>query len=185
MISAITKKMRNDQPGNPPPHRAFTLLELLLVLMLIGISAATIVPHLNGTLGRWQLRETARNLQTTLQLASQWSSARQEGVVFSLNTQKGNFSLRFSKEGDAASGDLLPTGRQSFGQGVGIAQAMGFKDRGMEKVLLFRPDGSSDEAAIVLTDKGSSDARASSWEISIGSGGAVQCQERAADETGK
>jgi type II secretion system protein H len=175
--------MTSDCPANSLRRRAFTLLEVLLVLMLIGISAATIVPHLNGALGRWQLRETARNLQTTLQLASQWSSARQEAVVFSLNTQRGNFSLRFSKEGDVTSGDLLPTGRQSFGQGVGIAHAKGFEDRGTEKVLLFRPDGSSDEATIVLIGSGSGVNRDSSWEISIDSGGAVRCLERTVDET--
>lgn len=164
---------------------AFTLLELLLVLMLIGISAATIVPHLNGTLGRWQLRETARNLQATLRMASQWACVRQEAVVFVLDAKRGVFSLRPLEDGQSATRGLFPTGRQSFGQGVEIVRMEGLRDLGKEKVLLFRSDGTSEAAMIVLTGSRPDVNRETLWQIAVDNCGTVQRQERLADEAGE
>lgn len=169
-------------PASFSSRRAFTLLELLLVLMLIGISAATIVPHLNGTLDRWQLRETARNLQTTLQMASQWACVRQEAVVFVLDAKRGIFSLIPLEGGQSATWDLFPIGRQSYGQGVEIAQIEGLRDLGKEKVLVFRPDGTSEAAMIVLTGGRPDANRETLWQIAVDNCGAVQCQEKIADE---
>jgi type II secretion system protein H len=175
--------MMSRIPAAINSRRAFTLLELLLVLALIGISAATIVPHLSGTLGRWQLRETARNLQMTLQVASQWAGVRQEVVVFGVDAKKGVFSLRSLGSERSVTGDLLSTGRQSFGQGVEIARMEGFTDLGEEKVLVFRPDGTSHAARIVLTGARPDANRETLWQIAVDAHGAVQCQEGPADET--
>lgn len=177
--------MMSRIPANSSLRRAFTLLELLLVLLLIGISAATIVPHLNGTLGRWQLRETARNLQMTLQAASQWAGVRQEAIVFVLDTKKGTFGLRPLEGGPSKTGGLLSLGRQSFGQGVEIARLEGLTDQGREKVLVFRPDGTSRAAQIVLTGARPDANRETLWQIAVDDCGVVQCQERLADETGQ
>ncbi len=177
--------MMSRRPAPSSARRAFTLLELLLVLMLIGISAATIVPHLNGTLGRWQLRETARNLQATLQAASQCAWVRQEAVVFSVDAKGGVFSLRPLESGQSATEGLLSLGRQSFGQGVEIAQMEGLTDLGKEKVLVFRPDGTSNAARIVLTGARPDANRETLWQITVDGRGAVYCQERLADEAGE
>jgi type II secretory pathway pseudopilin PulG len=159
-------------------------LELLLVLMLIGISAATIVPQLNGTLDSWQLRETARNLQTVLQVASQWAYARQETVVFALDVKNGAFSLRPFDDGQSTAGGLLPTGRQSLGQGVEVVRMEGLTNLGKEKVLLFGPDGTSQAATIVLTGSRPG-AREKLWQIVLDDRGAVQCRETQADGAGQ
>jgi type II secretion system protein H len=166
-------------------RRAFTLLELLLVLMLIGISAATIVPHLNGTLGRWQLRETAHNLQATLQMASQWARVRQEPVVFALDARRGAFGLRPLEDGRSGARGLLPVGRQSFGQGVQIARMEGLNDLGKEKVLMFWPDGTSQAAMIVLTGGKPHAGPETVWRITLDDRGAVHCREKLADEAGE
>jgi len=177
--------MMSRIPANFSSRRAFTLLELLLVIMLIGISAATIVPHLNGTLDQWQLRETARNLQTTLQMASHWACVRQEAVVFALDAKRGVFSLRPLEGGQAATRGLFPIGRQSFGQGVEIVRMEGLRDLGKEKVLVFRPDGTSEAAMIVLTAGRLYVNRETLWQIAVDDCGAVQCQERLANEVGE
>jgi type II secretion system protein H len=166
-------------------RRAFTLLELLLVLMLIGISAAAIVPHLNGTLDRWQLRETARNLQATLQIASQWACVRQEAVIFVLDVKRGVFSLRPLEGGQSAAQDLFPIDRQSFGQCVEIVRMEGLRDLGENKALVFQPNGTSDAAMIVLTGSKPDANRETLWQIAVDSHGTVQCQERLADEAGE
>lgn len=169
-------------PANSDSQRAFTLLELLLVLMLIGISAAAIVPNLNGTLGRWQLRETARNLQTTLQAASQWSRVCQEPVVFALDVKKGTFGLRAAQGSRSAAKGLLSVGRQSFGQGVEIVRMEGFTDTGRERILAFTPDGTSKAVMIVLTGAKADANRESLWQITTDGFGVVQCQEKLANE---
>lgn len=174
--------MMSRKPARFSVRRAFTLLELLLVLMLIAISAATIVPHLNGTLGRWQLRETAHNLQAALQMASQWASVRQEPVVFALDAQRGAFSLRPFEPGRSGARRLLPAGRQSFGQGVQIARMEGLNDVGQEKVLMFWPDGTSQAATIALTGGKPHAGAETVWQITLDDRGTVHCREKLAHE---
>jgi len=172
-------------PVNCSGRRAFTLLELLLVLMLIGISAATIVPHLNGTLGRWQLRETARNLETTLQAASQWARVRQESIVFALDAKRGTFGLRVPPGVSSSGGGLLSVGRQSFGQGVEIVRMGGFTDQGAEKILAFRPDGTAPAAEIVLAGSRPDANRETLWQIAVDDHGTIRCEEKSVDEEGE
>jgi prepilin-type N-terminal cleavage/methylation domain-containing protein len=166
-------------------RRAFTLLELLLVLMLIGISAATIVPHLNGTLSRWQLRETAHNLQTTLQMASQWACVQQEAIAFVLDEKRDVFSLRPLEGEQSDTKHLFPIGRQSFGQGIKIIRTEGFRNLEGEKVLVFRSDGTSEAAKIVLIGDRLDTNREIQWQIAVDRYGAVHCRETLADETSK
>ena len=154
------------------------------MLMLIGISAATTVPHLNGTLGRWQLKETARNLEVTLQFASQWARVRQEAIAFVLDVRQGSFMLRPLGDEGSLGEASLPVGRQSFGRGVEIARMEGLIDLGKEKILMFRPDGTSPAATIVLTGSQPDANRETLWQIALNGRGAVQCRERLADETG-
>jgi prepilin-type N-terminal cleavage/methylation domain-containing protein len=173
--------MTSRKLPNVDVRHAFTLLELLLVLVLISISAAATVPQLNGTVGRWQLRETARNLQMTLEVATQWASVRQESVVFALDVPGGTFGLRPQATGRAGTRGALPAGRQSLGQGVGVARTEGFTDLGREKVLVFRPDGVSPAAAIVLTG-GAGSGREMLWQIALDGRGTIHCQEGQAGE---
>jgi prepilin-type N-terminal cleavage/methylation domain-containing protein len=177
--------MTSRLPAHTSLRRAFTLLELLLVLTLIGISTATIVPHLNGTLGRWQLRETARNLQTTLQVASQWAGVRQEAIVFAVDVKQGVFCLRPLESGSPAARDVPPTGRQSFGRDVEMTRTEGLTEAGKEKILVFRPDGTARAAQLVLKSTRADANRETLWQITVDGRGAVSCQERLADETGK
>jgi type II secretion system protein H len=177
--------MMSRAPTRSNLRRAFTLLELLLVLMLMGISAATIVPHLNGTLDRWQLRETARNIQTTLQVASQWACVRQETVVFALDAKRNAFSLRLLNAQQSSTRSLLPVGRQSCGQGVEIVRTEGFEDLVGERVLVFQPDGTSRAGRIVLTGDGPNGNRETLWEITVDGHGTVRCREGLTDEVGK
>lgn len=160
----------------------FTLVELLLVLVLVAISVAAVVPRFTGTLGAWQLRETAWNMQASLQLASQWARVRQEVVVFALDGRKGVFALRaVSTDERQAPETFPPLGRQSFGRSVRIVRTEGLQDAGQEKVLTFRPDGTSEAAIIVLGGRGADSADETTWHIVLDGRGAVRCREVLAD----
>jgi hypothetical protein len=100
-----------------------------------------------------------------------------------VDAKKGVFSLRSLGSERSVTGDLLSTGWQSFGQGVEIARMEGFTDLGEEKVLVFRPDGTSHAARIVLTGARPDANRETLWQIAVDAHGAVQCQEGPADET--
>ena len=155
------------------------------MLVLIGISVAAVVPQFNGTLGQWQLRETALNLRTSLQLASQWACVRQEAVALALDVQRGTFALKPLEEGRLANRTLPGIARQSFGRSVAVLRMDGVRDVGGEKALLFWPDGTSDAATIVLTGGRVDSAQKMLWEVALDSRGTVHCQERRADETSK
>lgn len=165
------------------PRRAFTLLELLLVLLLIGVSAATIVPRLNGTLGRWQCRETAQNLEAILRLGSEWARIRQEPIAFVLSVARGSFGLRLLGDEQELRGRIAPpVGWQSVGQGVRITRTEGLEDRGDDRVLVFWPNGASQAADIILTGDRSDANRETVWQIAVDGRGAVRCQERPVDD---
>jgi len=168
------------------PRRAFTLLELLLVLLLIGVSAATIVPRLNGTLGRWQCRETAQNLEAVLRLGSEWARIRQEPIAFVLSVARGSFGLRLLGNEQELRGQIAPpVGWQSVGQGVRITRTEGLEDRGGDQVLVFWPNGASRAASVILTDARSNANRQTVWQIVVDGLGAVRCQERLVDDVGE
>jgi type II secretory pathway pseudopilin PulG len=61
-----------SQTGSRPP--AYTLLELLLVLVLIALVAAFAVPTLSGSLSTWQLRSAGDTVQT------RWTQARTQAI---------------------------------------------------------------------------------------------------------
>lgn len=164
-------------------RRAFTLLELLLVLALVAISMAAVVPHLNGTLNQWQLREGVRNLETTLRLASQWARVKQEAVAFALDVQSRTFALRSLQDGPSANRTFPAVGRQSLGRGVEITRLEGLIDVGQEKVLVFWPDGTSEAATIVLTSGRTDSGQKTLWQIALDGRGTIRCQERLDDET--
>jgi type II secretion system protein H len=180
MISRTTRGSRIRV--SPELPRGFTLLELLLVLALIGIAVATVIPNLTGTLGEWQVRETARDLQATLQLASQWARVRQEAVLFVLDVPRGVFSLRCFRDGQATDRAVLPLGQQALGRNVTIVRTEGLRDDAREKVLAFGPAGASGKAILLLTDNRAVAAPYRAWQVDVDEEGNVHCQERLVDE---
>src|SRR5687768_1339095 len=90
----------------PPPDRlkpalrtnrtrqlAFTLLELMIVLVLIGIASAMIVPAMHGTYEDALLRSTARKLVDVFNLANSRAVTLNQPFRVRLDTKEGKYSL--------------------------------------------------------------------------------------------
>lgn len=179
-----TTMMRKQQTDWGSRH-GFTLLELLLVLALVAVSMAAVVPQLSGTLSRWQLRESVRDLQASLQLAGQWARTRQEPVACVLDVQGRSFSLRSLQAGQSSYAAIPAINRQSLGATIGIARIEGFRDTGGGKALVFRPDGTSQAATIILAESGADAAGRTQWQITVDDQGAVHLQETLVSEQSK
>lgn len=155
----------------------FTLVELLLVLVLIAISMATIMPRFSGSIPGWQVRESSQNMLATIRLAQQFALTRQEIVAFVLDADSGSFAIRCISDsvdlGSKSNDFLVP--RQFLGKDVKIVKLAGFKQIGNKKGLVFWPDGRTEAASVTLT--GSKDSKTAEWHILVENDGSTVLQE--------
>jgi hypothetical protein len=93
--------------------------------------------------------------------------------------------LRRLPKGQSTDGALLPMGWQPLGQGVRVARAEGLQDMDQEKVLVLRPDGTSEPAMILLTRTGAGGPSGTLWQIDLDGRGTISCQEKSIDEKNK
>ena len=158
-------------------HRlGFTLLELMVVLVLIGIVTAVIIPEMKGTYEDARLRSTSRQLIDVFNLASSRAVSlnqlhrvrleRKTGrYVVERRAQEGErttgfISLRDIVGGDGqldtrilievrSPGDNLP---EAAGQAPLLASSTD-SPAPLEDTIAFYPDGTADEREILLRDR--------------------------------
>jgi general secretion pathway protein H len=132
-------------------RRAFSLLELLLVIAIMGMLAAVVLPSLPGALESARLRGSAGEVRATLTLARTLavSESRSRAVAFDLG--RGEYGI----DGDSRKW-ALPEGIRVAVLRRGDAAA----ERGVLRVR-FYPDGSADEAEVALSSSGGGRLRVS------------------------
>ena len=125
-------------------RRAFSLLELLLVIAILGMLAAVVLPSLPGALESARLRGSAWEVRATLTLARTLavSESRSRAVAFDLG--RGEYGI----DGDSRKW-ALPEGIRVAALRRGDAAA----EHGVLRVR-FYPDGSADEAEVALSSSG-------------------------------
>ena len=68
------------------PRAGFSLIELIIVLLILGIGAATVVPAVGRTLGKARLDRAASVMAADLQLAHTTAARRRAPVRMSVDT---------------------------------------------------------------------------------------------------
>ncbi len=155
----------------------FTLLELLLVLVLIAISAATIIPRLGtGTLGR-QLEEVAKNVRAMIGLARDLAATNQSVTALMIDTNSNCLEIAdigsdFNSQSKNAQ---MMIRRQYIDDKIEIKVLEGSQQISDKKALIFRPDGRTQGGTIVLEENG--EDTGAKWEILIECDGSTVLRE--------
>jgi len=175
MISQISIRSRNS--GCDKTILGFTLVELLLVLVFIAISVATITPRLGNSIPAWKVRESSRSMLAAIRLAQQLAISRQEIMAFALDTKNASFTVKSTRgpaNSDSTSNDFFIP-RQFLGKDIKIVRLEGFEEIGGEKGLVFWPDGRTKMARVTLAT--SKDGEMAQWHILVKNDGSAMLQE--------
>lgn len=152
----------------------FTLMELMVVVVMIGIMTALIIPEMKGTYEGALLRSTGRKLMSVIQLANSRAITRSQIQRVRIDSKDGRVSI----EGGSAKGqanntsndlpggdgkldsritiEIKPAGEEPSESPGAVASFVSGDDlgkRGQEQTITLYPDGTADAVEIVLRDR--------------------------------
>jgi type II secretion system protein H len=159
----------------------FTLIELMVVLIVIGIMAAVVLPDMRGTFDDARLRSTTRRLADALNLAYSQAVTRNQPCRVRLDTRKAHYALERTRREGEQGGRYLPLDDVPGAQGEldshikiewrraddetaavppsqprrgadGSDGANAEEKSGLSETITFYPDGTADSGEIVLRD---------------------------------
>jgi type II secretion system protein H len=155
---------------------AFTLIEMMIVMILIGILSAMILPQMKGTYADALLRSSGRDLVNVFKLAYSRSVSLNQTLVVRFNTQTGRYSVeRETNRQDSgpsfvplrdvtgASGKIDTRIKVEFRKNPDATSQAPGRDEEKQSIqasetqsasaLTFYPDGTADSAEIILRDQ--------------------------------
>ena len=150
---------------------AFSLIELMVVVVLIGIMAATIIPEMQGTYEDALLRSTSRELVSLMNLASSRAVSRNELLRVRLDRGTGKYTLERQTGAGSRRNAFVPVRDITGGEGkLDTRIAIENRQPGdaappLEKgrldsapsdgsdAIIFYPDGTADAGEIRLKDR--------------------------------
>jgi len=157
--------------------RAFTLIELMVVVVLIGIATAVIVPQMKGTYEDARLRSASRELVGVFNIASSRAVSLNEIHRVRLDRSTGRYFMeRKVREGESGAGFVpirdVPGGEGTIDKGISIAMRQpgeeafaepdssvgrssddDLRARDADQLIAFYPDGTADSREILLQDR--------------------------------
>jgi len=141
--------------------RGFTLIELIVVLIVLGVAASIVFPKLGGFLLKepepWQ---SGRKLVRVARYAHEWAVTTESALSLHIDMETGNYWVADQAAEGGASEQTRGRGlRGRLADEVKITDVQWpGDDRVTEDVLVieFRPDGWNDSVAVRMT---SSDAK--------------------------
>ena len=154
---------------NANSRHAFTLMEMVVVVVVIGIISAMIIPEMKGTFDDALLRSTSRDLMNAFSLASSRAVSFNQSCRVQLDPQNGRYLVERQIR-DGGREDFVPLKDVSGAEGkldsriaVEVRQAgedsseNNSDDRTAEQIspdaVSFYSDGTADAAEIWLRDR--------------------------------
>jgi type II secretion system protein H len=157
--------------------RGFTLLELMVVIVLIGIITALILPEMRGTYQDALLRSTGRELVNAFNIANSRAVSLNQAHRLNIDQRTGRYVLEMRVREDEHGGEFVPVQDVPGAQGeLDTRITVSFRQPGeaapeeeseaepssagldaarntREGTILFYPDGTSDAREILLQDE--------------------------------
>jgi len=153
--------------------RGFTLVELMVVIVLIGIMTAIILPEMKGTYEDALLRSTSRDLVSVCDLAASHAVSLNQSLVLRFDLNAGRYSIEPPSLGNRARASPalrdIPGGQGSWDTRVSIEVRKTNEDPtgeasepgtggpvragGRDEGIVFHPDGTADASEIMLRDR--------------------------------
>jgi type II secretion system protein H len=96
----------------------FTLLELMVVIVLVGILSAMIIPEMKGTYGDALLRSTSRELVSVFSLASSRAISLGQTHCVRLEPDSGRYVVERRLPQSGWRGEFIPVKEMLGGQGA-------------------------------------------------------------------
>jgi prepilin-type N-terminal cleavage/methylation domain-containing protein len=160
-----------------PNLSSFTLIELMVVMVLIGVMAAMILPEMKGTYEDALLRSTSRELVSVCGLAASHAVSVNQAHRLWLDRKTGHYSIERlapdrGPEGRLVAAREVPGGEGELDSRIAIEIHASSDDRTeaaqqgsspvpggsaqaerRDDAITFYPDGTADASEIVLRDR--------------------------------
>ena len=139
--------------------RAFTLIEMMVVLMLIAVAAGMIVPRFVDRAATAALREAGRDLYTTARRAREHAVTRRRPCRLVIDAQRGRFDLLVEDDPTRRPGQYRPV-RRAGARRSGLDRSIRFgririalpDDAESARFIQFDPMGMATAAIVEVTD---------------------------------
>ena len=152
-----------------PGRLAFTLLELMVVIILIGILAAAILPAMRGTFEHALLRSASRELIDVCSIAGSHAVSLNESHRVRIDRQTGRYLIERQMSEDERVADFIPVRDLPGGEGQIDARIAiqirrpaemeageageGAPEAVSDQTITFYSDGTADSVEIELEDR--------------------------------
>jgi type II secretion system protein H len=147
------------QQGTESKHRrarllpAFTLAEMLVVIVLLGVVALMIVPRMSGSIAREESRESAASFAHTASMVRELAVSRRQLFSIEIDGRGYGVQMKSGKDGSYSPVQVSWLRPRQWGEHVrleGIMTPDGQVITTGTHKLEFRPDGSSSGAMLRL-----------------------------------
>jgi prepilin-type N-terminal cleavage/methylation domain-containing protein len=137
-------------------ERGFTLLELIVVMSLISMSAAFVLPQLYSAFSGGELRTAARRFVGLVAETGQEARLRRTAFVLRYDPERRSFT---AAPADEADGEDSRVQRQiEIGESVRVTEiAAAHRSGGEEMSITFDQRGYADKTAVYFRDSGGSE----------------------------